>query len=42
MSFVGPRPDVRLVMQINWLEKDTVLVLKVKPGITGTSSIEIS
>lgn len=38
MSFVGPRPELR--KYVNYYTKEDMIVLSVKPGITGLASIE--
>ena len=38
MSFVGPRPELR--KYVNYYPKDDLIVLSVRPGITGLASIE--
>jgi lipopolysaccharide/colanic/teichoic acid biosynthesis glycosyltransferase len=38
MSFVGPRPELR--KYVNYYPKEDLIVLSVRPGITGLASIE--
>ena len=38
MSFVGPRPELR--KYVNYYPPEDLVVLSVKPGITGLASIE--
>ena len=38
MSFVGPRPELR--KYVNYYPKEDLVVLSVRPGITGLASIE--
>ncbi len=38
MSFVGPRPELR--HYVNFYKKDDLVILNVRPGITGLASLE--
>ncbi len=38
MSFVGPRPELRYY--VNYYNKEDLIILSVKPGITGLASLE--
>lgn len=38
MSFVGPRPELRYY--VNFYKKDDLIILSIRPGITGLASLE--
>ncbi|MCL4158872.1 UNVERIFIED_CONTAM: hypothetical protein GTU68_013016, partial [Idotea baltica] len=38
MSFVGPRPELRFY--VNFYNKEDLIILSVRPGITGLASLE--
>lgn len=39
MSFIGPRPEVPIIVESDWTEDDKRLVLSVLPGLSGWAQI---